>query len=104
MRWNFPLLIFCAYNMVQPAKADQAFPHALVTLSSPVIRLSDLFDDAGPQSQRILGPAPAPGMRIVVGPDQLAAIAAAYQVPWQPDGSEPQVVLASPGRTLAPNL
>jgi flagella basal body P-ring formation protein FlgA len=104
MRWNFPLLVFFAYNMAQPANADQAIPHTLVTLSSPVIRLSDLFADAGPQSQRILGASPAPGMRIVVGPDQLAAIAAAYQVPWQPDGSDPQVVLASPGRTLAPAM
>ena len=102
MRWNFPFLVFCAYNMAQPASADQAaFPHTLVTLNSPVIRLADLFANSGPQAQRVLGPSPAPGMRIVVGSDQLAAIAAAYQVPWQPDGSDPQVVLASPGRALS---
>jgi flagella basal body P-ring formation protein FlgA len=102
MRWNFLLLVFCAYNMVQPASAEEiALPHTLVTLSSPVIRLADLFSNAGPQAERVLGPSPAPGMRIVVGSDQLAAIAAAYQVPWAPDGSDPQVVLASPGRALA---
>ncbi len=101
MRWNFPVLVFCAYNMVQPASAEPAFPHTLVTLNSPVIRLADLFSNAGPQAERVLGPSPAPGMRIVVGADQLAAIAAAYQVPWQPDGSQPQVVLASPGRALS---
>jgi len=105
MRWNFPFLVFCAYNMMQPANAGQlAFPHTLVTLSSPVIRLADLFSNAGPQAQRVLGPSPAPGLRIVVGSDQLAAIASAYQVPWQPDGSDPQVVLASPGQALSPTV
>jgi flagella basal body P-ring formation protein FlgA len=100
MRWNFPILVFCAYNIVQPAKADPAIPKTVVTLTAPVIRVADLFSNAGPQAQRVLGASPAPGQRIVVGSDQLAAIAAAYQVPWQPDGANPQVVLASPGRTL----
>jgi flagella basal body P-ring formation protein FlgA len=104
MRWNFPILVFCAYNIVQPAKADPAIPNTVVTLSGPVIRVADLFSNAGPQADRVLGASPAPGQRIVVGGDQLAAIAAAYQVPWQPDGSDPQVVLASPGRTLAASV
>jgi flagellar basal body P-ring formation protein FlgA len=106
MRWNFPILVFCAYNIVQPAKADpaEAIPNTVVTLSARVIRVADLFSNAGPQAETVLGPSPAPGMRIVVGSDQLAAIAAAYQVPWQPDGSDPQVVLASPGRALSPAI
>lgn len=106
MRWNFPILIFCAYNIVQPANAGPtrpagAIPNTVVTLTAPVIRVADLFSNAGPQAARILGASPAPGQRIVVGADQLAAIAAAYQVPWQPDGSNPQVVLASPGRAIS---
>jgi flagella basal body P-ring formation protein FlgA len=104
MRRNFPLLVFCAYNMVQPAHAAQAIPNTLVTLSSPVIRVADLFSSAGPEADIVLGSAPPPGERIVVGAEQLAAIAAAYQVPWQPDGSEPEVVLASPGSAIPPAL
>jgi flagella basal body P-ring formation protein FlgA len=127
MRLRFPFLVFCAYNMVQPASADflnppanagvagqpanagfvgqpanagEAVPNTLVTLSSPVIRVADLFANAGPRAQQVLGAAPPPGGRIVVGAGQLAAIAAAYQVPWQPDGSDPEVVLASPGRAM----
>jgi flagella basal body P-ring formation protein FlgA len=45
------------------------------TLAAPVVRLSDLFDDAGADAARVLGPAPAPGGRIVVETAQLAAIA-----------------------------
>jgi len=100
MRRNFPFLVFCAYNMVQPANAAQAVPNTLVTLSSPVIRVADLFSNAGPEAATVLGAAPAPGGRIVVGTDQLAAIATAYQVPWQPDGSNPEVVLARPGTAM----
>lgn len=100
MKRNFPFLVFCAYNMAQPANAGQALPNTLVTLSSPVVRVSDLFSDAGPEANRVLGSAPPPGQRIVVPASQLAAIAAAYHVPWQPDGSHPEVVLASPGTAL----
>jgi len=104
MRRNFPFLVFCAYNMVQPAQAAPAIPNSLVTLTSPVIRVADLFSNAGPEADIVLGSAPAPGERIVVGAAQLAAIAAAYQVPWQPDGSDPEVVLASPGSAIPPAL
>ncbi len=100
MRKNFPFLVFCAYNMAQPANAAPAVPNSLVTLSEPVVRVSDLFANAGPEADRVLGAAPAPGARIVVGTAQLAAIATAYQVPWQPDGSAPEVVLASPGSAM----
>jgi len=101
MRWNFPFLVFCAYNMVQqPAVAEQAAPNTLVTLTGTVIRVSDLFSNAGPEANQVLGAAPAPGGRIVVASGQLAAIAAAYEVPWQPDGSDAEVVLASPGTTM----
>ena len=103
MRRNFPFLVFCAYGMVQPANAAQAIPNTLVTLSSPVVRVSDLFSNAGPEAEHVLGAAPAPGERIVVQESQLAAIAAAYQVPWTPDGSDPEVVLASPGSALPPS-
>ena len=104
MHWRFPFMVFCAYNMVQPASADQAVPNSVVTLSSPVIRVADLFANAGPEADRVLGNSPAPGNKIVVGATQLAAIAAAYRVPWQPDGSDTEVVLASPGSAMPATL
>jgi flagella basal body P-ring formation protein FlgA len=104
MRRNFPFLVFCAYNIIQPANAAQTLPNALVTLSGPVVHLSDLFSNAGPEADRVLGNAPPPGGRIVVGTTQLAAIAAAYQVPWQPDGGSDQVVLASPGTAMPASI
>ena len=43
-------------------------------LTAPVVHLWDLFDDAGSNAARVLGPAPAPGGRITVEAPQLEAI------------------------------
>ena len=68
------------------------------TLSGPVVRLSDLFDAAGPD--RPIGPAPAPGARITVEAAQLTAIARQFGVDWRPAGPGDRAVLDRPGRSL----
>ena len=45
--------------------------------------LRDLFDDAGPNADRVLGPGPAPGDRIIVEAAQLNAIARQFNVSWR---------------------
>ena len=69
-----------------------------VSLSDTVVRLSDLFEHAGPDLS--LGPAPAPGGRIVVEAAQLAAIARQFGVDWRPASAADRVVLDRPGRPL----
>ena len=83
------------------APAAAASLRDLVVLSGPVVRLSDLFDDAGPNGERVLGPAPQPGGRITVPARQLAAIAQQFGVAWQPASNDDQVVLERPARALA---
>ncbi len=73
---------------------------AVVELSGPEVRLSDLFAGLGPDADRVLGPSPAPGERIVVGAAQLAAIARQFHVDWQPSTRTERVVLERPGRAL----
>jgi flagella basal body P-ring formation protein FlgA len=80
--------------------ADAATLRPMTTLDAPVVRLSDLFDDAGPLAARVLGPAPPPGERIVVGARQLAAIARMFGVAWQPQTPADSAVLERPGRLL----
>jgi flagella basal body P-ring formation protein FlgA len=70
------------------------------TLDGPVVRLSDLFADAGPEAARVLGPGPAPGGRIVVEAPQLAAIAAQFDVDWQAASPGDRAVLEWPGRPM----
>jgi flagellar basal body P-ring formation protein FlgA len=72
----------------------------VTTLHAQVVRLSDLFADAGTEANRVLGPGPSPGGRIVVEAEQLAYIARRFGVDWRPDAGNEQAVLARPGRPL----
>ncbi|MBP0446250.1 flagellar basal body P-ring formation protein FlgA [Roseomonas sp. SSH11] len=93
-------LVFLLLLLSLPARADLAVlrPHAVV--EDAVIRLSDLFDGAGQNAGRVVGPAPAPGRRVVVEPAQLLAIARAHRVAWRPLTSADAVVVERPGRAV----
>ena len=93
----FPALLAAA---VLATSASAATLRPLTTLAAPVVRLADLFDDAGTEAQRVLGTAPAPGGRIVVEAAQLAAIARQFGVDWRPSSSSDRAVLERPGRLL----
>jgi flagellar basal body P-ring formation protein FlgA len=62
--------------------------------------LKDLFDDAGVNADRILGPGPDPGGRIIVEAAQLSAIARQYNVAWRSLSRGDRAVLEWPGRPL----
>lgn len=66
-----------------------------VTLQDPSVRLSDLFDSV--DADRVIGPAPEPGGRIVVEAAQLAAIARQFNIDWRPAGSGERSVIERPG-------
>jgi flagella basal body P-ring formation protein FlgA len=81
-----------------PASAATLRP--VTTLHGPTVLLRDLFDDAGANANRVLGPGPGPGGRITVGAAQLAAIARQFSVEWQPVSSADQATLEWPGHPL----
>lgn len=91
------ILLFCLLSF--PVMAANLRPVA--TLHAPVVRLSDLFDDAGEHAARVLGPGPAPGGRITVEAAQLAAIARQFGVAWKPASNADRAVLERPGKPLA---
>jgi len=72
----------------------------MTTLHGPVVILRDLFDDAGPNADRVLGPGPVPGDRIVVEAAQLNAIARQFNVQWRSVSAADRAVLEWPGRPL----
>jgi flagella basal body P-ring formation protein FlgA len=82
------------------ACADAATLRTTTTLRAPIVRLSDLFDNAGANSDRVLGPGPGAGGRIVVEAAQLGAIARQFGVDWRPTSSADRAVLDRPGRPL----
>jgi flagella basal body P-ring formation protein FlgA len=80
--------------------AEAASLRPMTTLHSSVVKLSDLFDDAGVNANKVLGPGPGAGGRIVVEAPQLAAIARQFRVDWQPESSGDRAVLERPGRPV----
>jgi flagella basal body P-ring formation protein FlgA len=82
------------------APAQAATLRTVTTLHAAVVRLSDLFDEAGANADRVLGPGPGAGGRIVVEAPQLGAIARQYGVDWRPASSADRAVLDRPGRPL----
>ena len=70
-------------------------------LTASYVKLSDLFDDLGAEVDRVIGPGPAPGGRIIVEAAQLAAIARQFGVDWRPASPTDRVVLERLGRPLS---
>ena len=81
-----------------PAYAASLRP--ATTLHAPVVLLGDLFDNAGNDADRVLGPGPGPGGRIVVESAQLGAIARQFDVDWRPASTADRAVLERPGQPM----
>ena len=80
--------------------AEAATLRAMTTLHTSIVRLSDLFDNAGGNADRVLGPGPGAGGRIVVEASQLGAIARQFGVDWRPVSSADRAVLERLGKPL----
>src|SRR3954454_17543686 len=93
-------LLAALIAVVLSIEAHAAFLRTMTTLHGPNVHLSDLFDDAGRNADRLLGPGPAPGGRIVIEAPQLDAIARQYNVPWRSISEGDRAVLEWPGRPL----
>lgn len=88
-------------SLLLPAATQAASLKPMTMLADGVVRLSDLFEDAGAAADRVLGPAPAPGSRVVVEAPQLAAIARQFGVAWRPASAGDRAILERPGRPMA---
>jgi flagella basal body P-ring formation protein FlgA len=98
-RLPLAILAFCLGGV----SAEAATLRPMTTLHAPVVLLSDLFDDAGANAKRVLGPGPGAGGRIVVEAAQLGAIARQFGVDWRSASSADRAVLDRPGRPLRRN-
>lgn len=91
------LLAFAALGMPAQVQAQAILrPHAL--LEGDVLRLSDLFDNAGPRAESIIAAAPQPGRRMVLETQNLINIARQNGVAWRPLTGTDRIVIERPGR------
>ena len=93
------ILVF-VFAALACAQADAAALRSMTTLHGPAVYLRDLFDDAGVNADRVLGPGPEPGGRIIVEAAQLNAIARQFSVAWRSVSRADRAVLEWPGHPL----
>jgi flagella basal body P-ring formation protein FlgA len=94
------LLAAAAFSLCMPGFASAAMLRPYAEITAGTVRLGDLFDGLGTTPDRVLGKAPAPGERIVVGAAQLAAIARDFNVDWRPGTGSEQAVIERRGDVL----
>ncbi len=84
--------------LLLPGLAQAATLRPIVSVEGATVRLSDLWD--GVTADRAIGPAPAPGGRLVVEQAQLAAIARQFGVDWRPASPGDRAILDRAGRAV----
>jgi flagellar basal body P-ring formation protein FlgA len=91
-------LILALVLAAAPAAAQSL--RSAVTVSGSTIRLGDLFAGAGPQADAPVSPAPAPGMRVSLDADWLAAVAREHHLAWRPGSGYDQVMVERASRVI----
>lgn len=71
-----------------------------VQLNASVIKVADLWANAGAKADTVIGPAPPPGQSIAVEAKQLAYIAHLYDVDWRPTSGVERTLIERAGRSL----
>lgn len=98
---NAPLcLVTAAAIALAFSSADAASLRSNVIVESDVVRLGDIFDDAGPYADRVVLNAPAPGRRLTLDTHWLSEAARAYRVAWRPLSRFDRVVVERAGKTI----
>jgi flagella basal body P-ring formation protein FlgA len=70
------------------------------TVDGTVIRLGDIFADAGDRAGDVVAPAPPPGSRTIFDATWLAATAREHQLDWQPGSRLDQASVARATRAI----
>lgn len=83
------------------AEASPALLRPHVLLEGDTLRVSDLFEPAGPRGATPLAAAPLPGRRMVLEAQNLFNIARAHGVNWRPLTGQERAIIERPGRPVA---
>ena len=99
------LLLVAALFAVGSAEALAAPSlRAVTSVDGEVIRLGDLFSDAGPHAGDVVAPAPPPGARTVFDAAWLSAMAREHQLDWQAASRFDQTVVERATRTIGADI
>jgi flagella basal body P-ring formation protein FlgA len=94
------VLLGAAMLLGTPVAAAAPALRASVTVSAPIVRLGDLFVDAGKDAAVEIAPAPDAGQRTTYDARWLAAIAKEHHLAWMPGSDYDQVVVERASRAI----
>lgn len=80
--------------------AASPLPRPSVTITGTVIRLGDLFTEAGAHADDVVAPAPALGTRMIVDANWLAAAAREHGLTWTPASDLDRVSIERASRVI----
>jgi flagella basal body P-ring formation protein FlgA len=85
-----------------PARADALPPHPrpVVLAEDAMLRLGDIFENAGTLAPQAVGAAPAPGRRMLLDAANLSAIARRHGLNWRPLSGDERSIVERPGRPV----
>jgi len=95
------LALLCCLPLAPGWAKGPAVLKLQVQIDAPVIKVGDLWGNAGAQAATVIGPAPPPGRTIAIEAGQLAYIAHLYDVDWQPISGVERSSLERAGRPLS---
>lgn len=95
------LVLLCGVFAVSSYARTTAQLKLQVTLDAGVIKVGDLWADAGVKANTVIGPAPPPGRSITVEAGQLAYIAHLFDVGWRPTSGVERTVIERASRPLS---
>ena len=81
--------------------AAAAVLRTAVTVNADVVRLGDLFADAGKKHNEVVAVAPAPGAKATFNASQLQSIAKRSGLTWRPDSRYENTVVRRAGRLIS---
>jgi flagella basal body P-ring formation protein FlgA len=94
--------VFLLPLLALPARADALppRPRPVVLAEDAMLRLGDIFENAGALAPQAVGAAPAPGRRMVLDASNLAAIARRHGLAWRPLSGDERSIVERPGRPV----
>jgi flagellar basal body P-ring formation protein FlgA len=96
------LLLIGAFTAERAVAEPALRPSAVV--AGTVIRLGDLFADAGAQASDVVAPAPPPGSRTMFNANWLAATAREHHLAWEPASRFDQAVVERATRSIGADV
>ncbi len=99
MKLTYAMLLAAGLAMASPSHAEPTLK-SNVTVAGPLIRLGDLFTDAGSHANDVLSQSPPPGMRTTYSAEWLRAIAEEHHLAWAPSSDFTQAVVDRATRVI----